>query len=237
MSQPGVADPLHPEEPTEVEDAWQWLDNRAPNGDARVVCGQVTLDGTRYICGFTFTGRHSFTPFAETRQQVERDLAAGATYLEGDVWANVDDATPFFPNAQGAVWFSRSELDSWASPMTDLEREADGCLRDEDEVWRGVARSENIPPGYRRRWPTESGEHAASTRVCRPAPRCCITCRSATGLPRLPIQSVSCRLSEARTCRARLVIPVRNEWSIGRRTAGLSMARKRLVSWLVSVRC
>ena len=175
MSQPGVATPLHPEEPAEVEAAWQWLNDRVPNGDARVVCGQVTLDGTRYLCGFTFTGRHSFTPFAESIQQVVRDLAAGATYLDGDVWANVEDATPFFPNAQGAVLFSRSELDSWASPIIEVERKADWCLRDQTEVWRGVARVEHIVGGF----PKEMaygvrGEHAACMRVCRLAHSCCI---------------------------------------------------------------
>jgi hypothetical protein len=51
MSQPGVSAPLHPEEPLEVEAAWQWLNDRTPNGDARVVCGQVTLNSTRYLCG------------------------------------------------------------------------------------------------------------------------------------------------------------------------------------------
>ena len=88
MSQPGVAAPLHPEEPLEVEAAWQWLNDRTPTGMREWCVGQVTLNGTRYLCGLTFGGRHSFTPFSERIQQVERDLAAGGpTYLEGDVWA------------------------------------------------------------------------------------------------------------------------------------------------------
>ena len=148
MSQPGVADPLHPEEPADIEAAWNWLDDRIPNGDARVVCGQVTLEGIRYLYGFTFIGRHSFTPFAETVRQVERDVAAGASYLEGDMWGNVDDATHLFPRAQGVVCFSRSDLESWASPMTQLERDVDWCLRDDTEVWRGVVRIEQLSAGF-----------------------------------------------------------------------------------------
>lgn len=147
MSQPGMADALHPEEPAEFHAAWNWLDDRIPNGDARVVCGQVTFEGIRHLCGFTFTGRHSFTPFAETVRQVERDIAAGASYLDGDVWANVDDATHLFPRAQGAVWFSRNDLESWASPIAQLERGVDWCLRDETEVWRGVVRIEQLSAG------------------------------------------------------------------------------------------
>lgn len=147
MSQPGVAAPLHPEEPLDVESAWQWLNDRPPNGDARVVCGQVTLDGTRYLCGFTFAGRHTFVPFAETIQQVERDLVAGAIYLEGDVWANVIDATSYFPQAQGAVFFSRDELGTWTVPVNELEREVDWCLRNDPETWLRVARVERVGDG------------------------------------------------------------------------------------------
>jgi hypothetical protein len=148
MSQPGVTDPLHPEGPAELEAAWKWLDGRLPNGDARVVCGQLTFEGIRYLCGFTFTGRHSFTPFAETVGQVGRDLAAGASYLGGDVWANVDDVTELFPRAQGAVLFSRSELASWASPITELEREVGWCLGDDNEVWLGIVRDEQVSAGF-----------------------------------------------------------------------------------------
>ena len=147
MSQPGVTGLLHPEEPTDLGAAWKWLDGRIPNGDARVVCGQVTIKGIHYLCGFTFIGRHSFSPFAETVRQVEHDLAAGAAYLYGDVWANVDDATRLFPRAQGAVLVSRTELDSWASPLTELERDADWCLRDDTEPWLGVIRTEQLSAG------------------------------------------------------------------------------------------
>ena len=105
------------------------------------------MNGTRYLCGFTFGGRHSFAPFAETIQQVERDLAAGATYLEGDVWANVVDATSYYPQAQGAVFFSPDDLDSWAAPINEVEREVDWCLRDDSETWLRVARVEHVADG------------------------------------------------------------------------------------------
>lgn len=147
MSQPGMPAPLHPDEPDDLEAARKWLNARIPNGDARVVCGQITFEGTRYLCGFTFTGRHSFTPFAETVRQVEFDLAAGASYLEGDVWASVDDATRSFPRAQGAVMFSRDELNSWVMPIGELEREADWCLKGDTDAWLSVIRTEQFTGG------------------------------------------------------------------------------------------
>ena len=107
MDQPGLADRLHPEEPRELADADMWLHARVPNG-TRVVCSQITFQDTRYLCGVTFTGRLSFSPFAETIDQVERDVAQGAVYLEGDVWANIEQVK--LPRAQGMVYVSQSDL-------------------------------------------------------------------------------------------------------------------------------
>jgi hypothetical protein len=64
------------------------------------------------------------------------------------MWANVDDATQLFPHAQGAVLFSRTELNSWASPITEVERETDWCLRDDTEIWLGVLRTEQLSDGF-----------------------------------------------------------------------------------------
>lgn len=147
MSQPGVPDRLHPEEPKDAQAAWEWLNGRKPNGDSRILCGQITLDGTRYLCGFTFSGRHSFTPFVETVEQVEHDLAAGVSYVRGDMWNNVQDATTRFPSAQGAVFFSRDQLSSWTTPVSASELESEWNALDGDNAWKGVARVEQLSAG------------------------------------------------------------------------------------------
>ena len=87
-------------------------------------------------------------PSPGRQERYFRSLLAGASYLDGDVWNNVDDATRLFPRAQGAVLVSRSELDAWASPVTKLEREADWCLRDDTEVWLSVVRTERLTTGF-----------------------------------------------------------------------------------------
>lgn len=119
MSQPGVADRLHPEEPADEQAARAWLNGRRPNGDTRVICGQVTVDGTRYVVGHTFVDRLSFAPFIESTDQLDRDVKEGFTYLVGDVAANVEDCTDDIPRAsQGIVWRSRGEVTSWATPAS-----------------------------------------------------------------------------------------------------------------------
>ena len=51
-SQPGVGDPLHPEEPVgDLAAANAWLNGRRPNGDLRVVIGQFTKEETPYLPG------------------------------------------------------------------------------------------------------------------------------------------------------------------------------------------
>lgn len=143
MDQPGMPDRLHPEEPVALADAEAWLKARVPNG-ARVVCGQISFEGNRFLCGFTFTGRQAFSPFAETISQVVSDVAQGAVYLEGDAWENIDIVE--LPGAQGPVFASRTDLDSWAAPMTEIEPEVDWRLRDgTDEAsnsWLPVLRPE-----------------------------------------------------------------------------------------------
>jgi hypothetical protein len=144
MSQPGVASPLHPEEPMGLVDAQVWLNGRRPNGDHRVVCGQVTFEGVRYLCGFTFVGRHTFSPFAETLEQVEYDITSGFPYLSPDGAPNLENVTHLFPEArQGAVFCSAGEITSWASPFVDVSGEADRCTWGDLEDWRRVVRTEH----------------------------------------------------------------------------------------------
>lgn len=119
MNQPGVLRPLHPEEPVDdVAAAKRWLNSRRPNGDLRVIAGQVTKTDTVYLVGFTFTDQLSFTPFVETPDQVEQDIAAGFSYLVGDLSANLVQVQDKFPRAQGGVFHSPRDITTWATPTT-----------------------------------------------------------------------------------------------------------------------
>lgn len=136
MSQPAVGSPLHPEEPLgDVAAANAWLNGRRPNGDLRVVAGQVTKNGTPYLVGFTFADQLSFAPFVETADQVEKDIAAGFTYLKGDVAANVENVTDQFPRAQGGVFHSPSDIATWATPVTETRFEKDWVTVFEADQW------------------------------------------------------------------------------------------------------
>lgn len=117
MSQPGVGDRLHPEEPVDEKAARAWLDERLPNGEVRVICGQLTVGGTRYVLGHTFVGRLSYAPFVETVEQLGRDTAAGYEYVVGDVLANTTDRTKSIPHVvQGAVLESQGDFAAWTTP-------------------------------------------------------------------------------------------------------------------------
>lgn len=136
MSQPGVSAPLHPEEPADLAAAQQWLDSRLPNGDARVVCGQIALTDTRYVFGLTFIERHSFAPFVERVEQANHDISAGFPYFVGDVMRHVEDVTEQFPRArQGGVLCSDSEVSSWASPINQAEWNSDWHSYFDADFW------------------------------------------------------------------------------------------------------
>lgn len=122
-AQPGVLDPLHPEEPVgDVASAHAWLKSRRPNGDARVVVGQVTYDGIPYLVGFTFADQHAFSPFIETSDQVEQDIADDFPYLVGDLPANVTQVR--VPRSAG-VLRSAKDVTSWATPISQTRYDTD----------------------------------------------------------------------------------------------------------------
>lgn len=136
MSQPGVMAPLHPEEPCEdIAAATAWLNGRKPNGDVRVVAGQVTKDGTTYLVGLTFVERLSFSPFVETAEQVGQDVAAGFVYLQGDIEANVEQVADKFPGAQGGVYRSPDDVTTWANPITDTTYDKDWVALFDAQWW------------------------------------------------------------------------------------------------------
>jgi hypothetical protein len=129
MSQPGISDPLHPEEPRgNIEQARAWMDNRRPNGDSRLICGQVSIKGVPYVYGYTFVGRLAFTPFYETIPQIHHDIALGFPYLEGTLSAHATDVSEEHPDAlQGQVVGSREDLASWTTPVARIESMDDWC--------------------------------------------------------------------------------------------------------------
>lgn len=148
MSQPGVGDPLHPEEPVgDIAAANAWLNGRRPNGDLRVVIGQFTKDETPYLVGFTFADEFSFSPFVETPEQVDRDIAAGFNYLQGDVTANAENVThKFLMPSTGAVFHSPKNVTTWATPLTQTRFGTDWMTGFDPDVWRHVVSVEH--PGW-----------------------------------------------------------------------------------------
>jgi hypothetical protein len=149
MSQPGVSDRLHPEEPSDEKAARAWLDERRPNGDVRVICGQLTAGGTRYVLGHTFVGRLSYAPFVETAEQLGRDVAAGYPYVVGDVLANTVDRTEDIQHVvQGAVFESRDDIATWTTPVPSSGWDEDWTDERTASYWRGpmeVELGEGIP--------------------------------------------------------------------------------------------
>lgn len=78
--QPGVTNPLHPEEPLDQVKAVRWLRRRKPGGELRVVAGQVTLGGQARLTGLTFTDDVAYSPFVESFEQVQIDIDQGYPY-------------------------------------------------------------------------------------------------------------------------------------------------------------
>lgn len=143
MSQPGVGDRLHPEEPADEKAARVWLDGRLPNGDVRVICGQLTVDGTKYVLGHTFIGRRSYAPFVETVEQLGKDVAAGYEYVVGDVLANTTDRTESIPHVvQGAVFESNDEVAAWTTPAPSTGWDEDWVDARTADTWRRVLEME-----------------------------------------------------------------------------------------------
>lgn len=147
-SQPGVGDPLHPEEPVgDIAAANAWLNGRRPNGDVRVVIGQLSKEQSPYLVGFTFADQLSFSPFVETPEQVDRDIAAGFTYLRGDVAANVENVThKFLMPPTGAVLHSPKDVATWATPLTQTTYGTDWMLGFDRDTWQHVVSVEH--PGW-----------------------------------------------------------------------------------------
>jgi hypothetical protein len=144
-SQPAVGDPLHPEEPVgNIAVANAWLNGRRPNGDLRVVIGQLTEEDSSYLVGFTFADRLSFSPFVETPEQVDRDIAAGFAYYTGDVAANVENVSHKFPMPpNGAVLYSPEDMSTWTTPLVQAQSGDDWMTGYQPGSWRNIVSAEH----------------------------------------------------------------------------------------------
>lgn len=151
QAQPAVSAPLHPEEPGEVAEARTWLDSRVPNGDLRVVGGQVTAEGTQYIVGFTFVGDLTFGHFVETPEQVSADIAAGATYVKWEGTPSVEDVSAHFPQYRsGKVHRFSTDLAEWTVPFDATAHPEDWFVGHRLDDWSQMIRAEFSPhlPDY-----------------------------------------------------------------------------------------
>ncbi|GAA6123321.1 hypothetical protein BPY_14290 [Bifidobacterium psychraerophilum] len=143
-AQPGMSSPLHPEEPLNTTEAWNWINNHLPNGDARIICYQLNIDSAKYLLGYTFTERLSFAPFVETVAQVAKDIGSGFPYFYGDITHNVECVTSQFPTAgAGTVLRSRSDIADWAILWEQSKPDVDRFRYGNSEYWERVARQED----------------------------------------------------------------------------------------------
>lgn len=146
QAQPAVSSPLHPEEPLEEADARAWLNSRRPNGDVRVVAGQITVDGAQHVVGFTFIGDTTFGPFVESAAQVEADMRAGMTYVKWAGAPSIDDVTPQFPKfLTGVVHRVTTAIPERTSPFDPSATSGDWYVGFSREVWEQVIDAELNP--------------------------------------------------------------------------------------------
>lgn len=140
-TQPSMPGRLHPEEPEDLEESFAWLNSRPPNGDARLVVGQVTIEGVRHLLGYTIDGRLLPGVFVESSRQVTDDIAAGFRYLCGDPAGHVElehDPCSRFPGRQ--VLRIIDPLNEWATPLAGAEQSEDWGVDLTDSEWARVVR-------------------------------------------------------------------------------------------------
>ena len=139
-SQPGVPYRLHPEEPTEQADALTWMLGRKPGGDCRVICGVTPgpKSDEDTVFGVTFKGRCSYTPFFESRAQVELDIALGYPYHVADLASHTrlrDDINDRFGPFGPAICSDEPMSDWMGAPLTGAPPRADWLAYGESEFW------------------------------------------------------------------------------------------------------
>lgn len=140
-TQPSMPGRLHPEEPEDLEEAFAWLDSRPPNGDARLVVGQVTVEGGRHLLGYTIDGRLLPGVFIESSRQVTDDIAAGFRYLVGDPAGHMElEHGPHSPSPNRQVPHIVDPVNEWATPLAGAEQTEDWGVELTDPEWARVVR-------------------------------------------------------------------------------------------------
>lgn len=146
-TQPSVPARLHPEEPDDLKRAFSWLDSRLPNGDARLVVGQVTMGGEPHLVGYTLVGQLFPTIFIESSQQVEDDVVRGFEYVTGDLTGRMAlhrDHKSHDP--AHSVLRAVGEIRKWAAPIDRTQWVEDWGVDPADEEWARAMRF--AKPGY-----------------------------------------------------------------------------------------
>jgi hypothetical protein len=151
--QPGVRDRLHPEEPSEENDALAWMSSRRPGGDRRVIVGSFdSSEAGPIVFGLTFTQRCAFMPFFETPAQIRSDIGLGYPYHVGDISAHTTESRQHFrfPDPNRSVLCRDDEIESWAgNPLADVPDVPSGSGPQED-WWRRLwtLESSSLLPGF-----------------------------------------------------------------------------------------
>lgn len=144
-AQPSMPGRLHPEEPEDLEKSFAWLNARPPNGDARLVVGQVTIDGVRHLLGYTIVDGLLPCVFVETSRQVEHDSAAGFNYFYGDPAHHVElehdpcSSPPGRPSLRII-----NPVNEWAVQQEHAERDEDWGADLTDPEWARAVRFTQI---------------------------------------------------------------------------------------------
>ncbi|MFJ2543047.1 hypothetical protein [Microbacterium sp. NPDC087589] len=145
QAQLAVPAPLHPEEPLDSGHARAWLDARLPNGNIRVVGGQITVGGTQYVVGLTFTSDLTFGHFVETASQVDADIAAGYSYVQWTGTPDFEDLTAQFPQfLTGKVYRALTAFPEWTTPFDPAIPTSDWHLGHQLEEWEQIVRAEAL---------------------------------------------------------------------------------------------
>lgn len=147
-TQPSMPGRLHPEEPEDLQESFAWLDSRPPNGDARLVVGQVTIDGGRYLLGYTIVDQLLLGVFVESSRQVTDDIDAGFKYLFGDPTGHLELDHHPHSRSLGQALRIVDPISEWAAPLTRAERSEDWGVDLTDPGWARVVRyaQENYLP-------------------------------------------------------------------------------------------